>query len=175
MNDIHDILQDGLQKYDAQKIATALAIVYDDFKRYPNSLECNVHDFEQPAGACVLQALQTAVEDKFIPGMIVLFDLTRAQHVLERLDPNCCREGSVEFFQKLTKMFENETNNVNAALAAFWRLPAGHFVPTHTRIQTLMDDVHAAFEVFEAQEQNQRIDNEVQKQTDLSSCGKRKI
>lgn len=97
----------------------------------------------------------------------MLFDLTGAQHGLERLDSNHYRERSVDFFQKLTKVFENDTNNANAALAAFWRLPAVHFVPTHTRIQTLMDDAHAAFEVFETQEQNQRIGNEVQKQTAL--------
>lgn len=175
MKDIQDILQDGLQKYDAQKIATALAILYDDFKRYPDSLECNVHDFEQPAGACVLRALQTAVEDNFTEGMIVLFDLARAKHVLERLDPNYCREGSREFFQKLTKMFENNINDVNAALAAFWQLPAGHFVPTHARLETLMDEVNAAFESFEAQEQNQRIGNEVQNHTTVSNYGQRKI
>lgn len=174
MKDIQQMLQEGVQGYDVQKIATALAIINDDFTRYPDSLECNIHDVNQPAGACVVDALKTTVDNNYIMGMIVLFEPLRAQHVLETRRHNYNQSG-VQFLHKLTQMFERNTNDLNDALATFWKLPAGNFVPSPTRIQYLIDDVQAAFVVFEAHEQNQRIDHEVQQHIVQSTHNKRKI
>lgn len=155
-------LMNALHQEDTGVVLSVVRAFYSGHMNTPRPAVWDMHNLEQGRGALLVQALQTAVENNYISGMIILLDPQRVQRVLQTVDPQMrsTHEGitNLEF---ITAVFEDNTDGIAHVWRDFVLGINGTFERSSTQIIDFLKTYKNASESYMVEQERQRLNQAV--------------
>lgn len=155
-------LMSAVHQKDTAQVLSVVRAFHLDHMHIPHPPLWDIHDLEQGRGAQLVQALQTAVEQNYVRGMIVLLDTRRVQRVLRTLAAQNDNSEGVNHLKFIAAVFEDNTNGIAQAWRNFVLGANGTFARDSTELSDFFKAYVNASEAYIVAQEKQKLNQAIE-------------